>query len=163
MTEGHRLTLPFSLASANLHVRSTFSDRQQTTERGSYRTPGKQIAAALDGLEKGQAAAIFQLRSGHCPLNHFLKRIQASPDDRCPNCRRKETTVHFLLYCPKYSQERGMFRNALKEAEIKLDTRRADKLLDDPRVFPYLAEYIVSTSRFEHLRKYVDKDEQKRK
>lgn len=158
----NRFVLPFSLASTKQHVRATFNNRQLTPQRGSYRTRGKFIAEALDKLEKGQAAAIFQLRSGHSPLNSYLARIQAAPDDKCPHCRRKETTTHYLLYCPKYTQERRRFRNALKEAEIKADTRRAEKILDNPLLFPYLADYIVSTNRFEHLRRYVEQEDQPR-
>lgn len=160
---GDRLILPFSLASTRQHVRLVFNDRGPHLERGSYRTPGRKIAAALDTLEKGRAAAIFQLRSGHCPLNHFLKRIQATEDDRCPHCKRKETPTHFLLYCEKYKRERRKFRNDLKEAEIKADTRRAEKLLNNPQIFPYLADYIISTGRFEHLQAYIEKDDQSRR
>lgn len=128
-------------------------------DRSNYRTPGGKISAALDYLEKGKAAVVFQLRSGNCPLNHFLKRIQAVDDARCPHCWCKETTVHFLFYCPKYRRERRNFRNALKEAEIKTDTRTAEKLLDNPDVFPYLADYVVATNRFEHLQAYIESDE----
>lgn len=161
-TEGDRFLLPFSLARAKQHVRASFNTRQLTSQRKSYTTKGRYIAEALDNLEKGQAAAIFQLRSGHCPLNGFLTRIQAMTDDRCPHCRRKETPIHYLIYCPKYKRERRQFRNALKEAELKVDTRRAEKILDTPSSFPYLADYIVTTARFEHLRKYIEKEGQNR-
>lgn len=161
-TDGDRFLLPFSLASAKQHVRTSFKNRQLTPQREPYRTKGKHIAGALDNLEKGQAAAIFQLRSGHCPLNSFLTRIQATPDDKCPHCRRRETPTHYLLYCPKYKHERRRFRNALKEAEINVDTRRAEKLLDTPSTFPYLADFIVATNRLEHLRKYIEMEDQDR-
>lgn len=161
--EGERFTLPVSLASTTQRVRLTFNDRGENLDRGSFRTPGRKIAAALDELEKGKAAAIFQLRSGHCPLNHFLKRIQATEDDRCPHCRRKETTTHYLIYCQKYKHKRRKFRNDLKEAEIKVDTRGADKILDNPNTYPYLADYIISTGRFEHLQVYIEKDDHSRR
>lgn len=79
--EGERFVLPFSLESAKQHVRLTFDTRGMCLYRGTYQTPGGKIAAARDDLEKGKAAAIFQLRLGHWPLNHFLKRIQAVQDD----------------------------------------------------------------------------------
>lgn len=71
-TEGDRFVLPFSIASTKQHVRSLFNNRQTTPQRGSYKTAGRTIAEAFNDLEKGQAATIFQLRSGHCPLNSFL-------------------------------------------------------------------------------------------
>lgn len=126
--EGERHTLPFSLSCAKRHARQIYNNHGTDIERDGYRTKGKAIATAFDNLEKGKTAAIFQLRSGHCPLNHFLARIQATPSDRCANCGRKETTIHFLLYCPKYTRQRRAFRNALKEADIKLDTRRANHI-----------------------------------
>lgn len=39
-----------------------------------------------------------------------------------------------------------------------MDTRRADLILDSPESFPYLAEFILSTDRFEHLTRYVEVD-----
>lgn len=156
MTEGERFILPFSLSCARLHVKQTYNTRGMEIDRDGYKTAGKAIAGALDSLEKGKAAAIFQLRSGHCPLNHFLARIKAVPHDRCVHCGRKETTIHFLLYCPRYTKARRAFRNALKEADIKLDTRRANLILDSPEAFPYLADFIIATDRFEHLRTYID-------
>lgn len=89
-------------------------------------------------------------------MNQFLARIKATPSDRCANCGRKETTIHYLLYCPKYTRERRAFRNALRDEEIKLDTRRANIILDSPEVFPHLADFIVATNRFEHLQSYIE-------
>lgn len=139
-SEGERFTLPFSLSCARRHVKQTYNNRGMITDRSGYKTKGKIIAEAYDKLEKGKAAAIFQLRSNHCPLNHYLTRINAAPNNRCAHCGRKETTIHFLLYCPQYKKERHIFRNALKEEEIKLDTRRANLILDCPEAYPYLAD-----------------------
>lgn len=126
------------------------------TDCVGLKTTGKQIAAAFDTLEKGQAASIFQLRSGHCPLNHFLARIGIIPSNRRQHCGRKENTTHYLLYCPKYTKQRRHYCNALEEAEAKIDTRRANLILDSPDKFPHLADFIISTGRFEHLRTYVE-------
>lgn len=156
--EGERILLPLSISSTRQYVKGLFNSRGDQTNRLTFKTTGKRIAEGYNRLEKGQAAAIFQLRAEHNPLNHYLARIGASPSDRCQHCSRKETTVHFLLYCPAYKRERRQFRNALKEAEIKIDTRRAALLLDSPEVFPHLAEFVLSTNRFEHLRRYVDLD-----
>lgn len=156
MSEGEQFTLPFSFSCARMHVKQTYNTRGADINTDGYKTPGKAIAKAFDALEKGKAAAIFQLRSGHCPLNQFLARIQAVPNDRCGHCGRKETTTHFLLYCPEYTRAQRLFRDALKEAEIKLDTRRATVILDSPETYPYLADFIAFTNRFDHLRSYIN-------
>lgn len=155
-SEGERFQLPFSLSCTRRHVKQTFNTRGEDINRDGYITLGRKIADAFDRLKKGRAAAIFQLRLGHCPLNHYLARINAVPNNRCINCGRKETTTHYLLYCPKYAKERRAFRNALKAEEIKLDTRRANLILDCTEAYPYLADYIVATNRFEHLKSYID-------
>lgn len=155
-TKGERISLPFSFSCARWHVKRVYNTRGAHIDRGNLKTTGRKIAEAYDKLEKGQAAIIFQLRSGHSRLNQFLARINAKPNDRCPHCGRKETTIHFLLYCPQYRRQRRDYRNALREAEIKLDTRRANIILDQPDGFPYLADFIASTNRFEHLQTYVD-------
>lgn len=155
-SEGERFQLPFSLSCTRRHVKQTFNTRGKTIDRNGYKTSGRKIADTLDKLEKGRAAAIFQLRLGHCPLNHFLAQINAVSNNQCTHCGRKENTIHFLLYCPKYTKEQRAFRNALKEEGIKLDTRRADLILDCPTAYPYLADYIVATNRFEHLKSYID-------
>lgn len=157
ITEGEWFLLPSSLASTWQHVKTTFNSRGTDIDRDGYKTTGKEIAKASDNLEKDQAAAIFQSRSGHCPLNHFFARIQVVKADRCQHCGRKETMIHFLNYFPKYAKARQMFRNNLREAEIKPDTRRANLILDSPDIFPYLAEFITFTNRFEHFHTYLEK------
>lgn len=155
-SEGEQFLLPFSLSCAKHHVKQIFNTRGNDIDRAGYKSAGKPIAEASNRLEKGKAGAIFQLRAGHCPLTNYLARINAVPNNCCIHCGRKETTIHFLLYCPKYMKERSAFRNTLKEEEIKLDTRRANLILDCPTAFPYLADFIVSTHRFKHLRSYID-------
>lgn len=64
------MTLPFSLGGLLQHRRKVFNERGAVS-RLPLKTKSKWIADALDQLEKGQAAAIFQLRCGHCPLRKF--------------------------------------------------------------------------------------------
>lgn len=65
--EGERNQLPFSWSCPRQHVRQTYNKRGSDIDRDGYRTKGKVIAKALENLEKGRAAAIFQICSGHCP------------------------------------------------------------------------------------------------
>lgn len=121
-----------------------------------YKTKQRWISDALNNLEKGQAAAIFQLRCGHCPLRKFLHRIGAEESDKCETCSTRETPTHFLIYCKKYRTQRRDFQKQLKDEHIKVDFNSATKLLDTPKAFPYLAQYIQATGRFQHLKTYLD-------
>ncbi|KAG0144143.1 hypothetical protein CROQUDRAFT_108667 [Cronartium quercuum f. sp. fusiforme G11] len=102
-----------------------------------------------------QAAAIFQLRSGHSPLRHHLSRAKTGISPLCPSCGIPETTAHFLVYCKKSSKQRRTFRNRLRKQGLKVDFQSASRLLDTPSVFPFLADYIEDTNRFPNLRKYT--------
>lgn len=147
--------LPMSLGCLLRRVQDTFKTRGADPIK-PYETKGRWIADALNSLEKGQAAAIFQLRCGHCPLKKFLHRIGAEEDDRCETCKAVETPAHFLIYCKRYKKERRTFRQRLKEEEIKIDFNSARKLLDTPKVFPLLAQFIQETGRFQYLASYLD-------
>ena len=58
-------------------------------------------------LSRKGASWLFQLRSGHLPLNAYLHRFKRAASARCPACgHHKETTQHFLLDCPNYAHER---------------------------------------------------------
>ncbi|KAG0145405.1 hypothetical protein CROQUDRAFT_658714, partial [Cronartium quercuum f. sp. fusiforme G11] len=63
------------------------------------KAPAKEIADAFNRLEKGQAAAIFQLQTGHCPLNAYLHQFKRLTTKYCRGCGVPEMVAHFLLYC----------------------------------------------------------------
>lgn len=100
--------LPISLGCLLCRVKETFRTRG-AEPIPPYKTKGRWIADVLNTLEKGQAAAIFQLRSGHCPLKKFLHRIGVEEDNKCETCKVVETTTHFLIYCKRYTKERRIF------------------------------------------------------
>lgn len=154
--EERSILLPVSLG-------SLLRQSKEKTKRGvvpikKFKTSGKKIAEALNTLEKGQAAAIFQLRCGHCPLQIFLHRIGVEDDDKCEFSQVPETPQHFLVFCRKFRTQRQKFRRTLQEEEIKVDINSALKLLDTPRVFPHLAKFIEETGRFQYLKTYIEKD-----
>lgn len=149
------ITLPISLGCLLRHTRDKIQNREAVPS-SPYKTKKKYIADALNQLEKSQAAAIFQLRCGHCPLKKFLHRIGAEDDDRCEICRARETPAHFLIYCRRYKAQRQELRKKLREEEIKVDTNSATKLLDSPKAFPYLAKFIQDTGRFIHVKTYIE-------
>ncbi|KAG0144176.1 hypothetical protein CROQUDRAFT_660343, partial [Cronartium quercuum f. sp. fusiforme G11] len=125
------------------------------SQKSGLRTPEKKIADAFNGLEKGQAAAIFQLRTGHCPLNAYLYRFKKSTTKYCRECGVPKTVAPFLLYCRKYRPQRWAFRMKVKTEKLGTNLNSVDSILDDPKVFPYLAQFIVDTSRFENLYSYL--------
>lgn len=104
---GEQVMLPISLGGLLRRTRTLFHQREVITLK-NFKTKGRQIAEALNSLGKGEAAAIFQLRCGHCPLKTFLHRIGREDDDRCVHCKVKETVTHFLIYCKSYSQQRTL-------------------------------------------------------
>ncbi|MBW0499329.1 hypothetical protein O181_039044 [Austropuccinia psidii MF-1] len=70
--------------------------------RVKFKTSPNLIIQALDGLEKGPASTIHQLRSNHIPLNAYLHRIKQVPSPRCPHCNAQDNISHYLLYCNKF-------------------------------------------------------------
>ena len=51
---------------------------------------------------------LFQLRTGHFPLNAYLHRFKHTETVHCPACgHHTETPQHFLLDCPAHAHEDG--------------------------------------------------------
>lgn len=121
-----------------------------------FKTNSRKVAEALSSLEKGQAAAIFQLRCGHCPLKKFLHRIGAEDDDKCETCKAVKTLAHFLIYCKTYTKKRQLCWQELREDGIEVNMNSAWKILDSPKVYPHLAQFILETGRFQYSHTYLD-------
>ncbi|KAI9625217.1 hypothetical protein H4Q26_016408 [Puccinia striiformis f. sp. tritici PST-130] len=152
------LTLPNSIAKLNQDSRATFSKEVALTPkeqiRFGFRTNPKKITQALDALEKGVAATIFQLRADQAPLNHFLMRIRTTTDPRCRFCGEIENAAHFLRFCRKYTAQRQALRKRLRQEKIRVSTHTSKAILDQPRAFPALGDYILATNRFPHIKLY---------
>lgn len=148
-------TLPVGLGSLLRHTKDNI--KREVIPIKTFKKKAKYVAEALNKLEKGQAASIFQLRCGHCPLRKFLHQIGVEDDDKCDYCRVVESPNHFLIFCRKFSKQRQVFRQKLKEEHINIDINSTTRLLDTPAVYPYLAQYIEDTGRFVHLKTYLDK------
>ena len=55
---------------------------------------------AVNGLPRREQSVIFQLRTGHVPLNNYLSRIKPNHPSACPLCEESEETVdHHLFRC----------------------------------------------------------------
>lgn len=128
------------------------------TGRKTRRKQPKRVADALAQLQKGEAAAIFQLRSGHTPLNDYLKRSNHHATGKCNCCRIPETVAHFVLHCPQFKQQRRKFRVAFKEEEVKVNLYSLPALLNTTKVYLLLAKFVLTTGRFKFLKTYLPKD-----
>lgn len=126
--------LPTSLGSLLRHIKTIF--KRGDSSIAKFKTRSRYIADALEKLEKGQAAAIFQLRCGHSPLRHFLYRIGVEDTDKCETCNVTENPTHFLIFCKRFKSQRQAFRKKLKEEKITIDHNSSIKILDTPSVFP---------------------------
>jgi ribonuclease HI len=66
-------------------------------------SPGKYLWLT-SSLPRNQSSLLFQLRTGHAPLNKHLYRIKRADSLMCPKCKdQEETVMHFLLKCPAYT------------------------------------------------------------
>ncbi|KAG0143305.1 hypothetical protein CROQUDRAFT_678951 [Cronartium quercuum f. sp. fusiforme G11] len=152
-----RTHLPKSLLSLlqETWIALSFKSSDFISHKQNLTTPAKKIADALNGLEKGQAAAIFQLHSGHCPLNVYLHHFKKATSKYCSFCGVPETVAHFLLYCRWFRMQQRTFRMKVKAQKLKINLYNVNDLLDDPRIFLDLAQYVLDTSCFEHLCSYL--------
>ena len=94
-------------------------------------------------LSRNHASILFQLRSGHVPLNVYLHRIKKVDSPTCPNCHLfRETVMHFVLHCVAHAEARQTMFNAAGR-----DARNLGKLLSTPELLPHLFQFIRSTDR----------------
>jgi ribonuclease HI/exonuclease III len=95
-------------------------------------------------IPRSIASKMYQLRSGHVPLNAYLHRFKRKTGAQCPACGApKETPQHFLLECPAYAYERWKIKPKKGRMELKF----ADLLANGERTTE-LAQYIQATKRF---------------
>ena len=70
-----------------------------TTDWKVYRyMSGPRPKDAVNGLKRHEQSIIFQLRTGHVPLNGYLHRIKPQQSPACPLCNEPEETVNHLLF-----------------------------------------------------------------
>lgn len=131
--------------------------------KNPFRTKPKDISKGLLDLERGRAAAIFQFRAKHSPLNAHLFQRNLTDSPLCVHCKKTESTEHFLLYCSRYRKARQKFRNMLKKEETKINWNNANKILDSPKVFFLLSEFILRTKRFVYFNSYVQENRHKQR
>ncbi|PIL24746.1 hypothetical protein GSI_12632 [Ganoderma sinense ZZ0214-1] len=151
-----RKPLPISAAKIKLAFVTSLSKKATKAWRDSGRgrrflsidpaLPSSKYMKAIKSLSRRQAAVLFQLRSGHVPLNAHLHRISRAPSSTCPACASApETVLHYLLVCPAYANARDRYLSGLGRRSRDLST-----LLGTPDAWEPLLRYVGSTRRFAH-------------
>ncbi|KAG2032023.1 hypothetical protein BDR03DRAFT_802792, partial [Suillus americanus] len=65
-------------------------------------------------LPRRHSALLFQLRTGHMPLNKHLHCISKAPSPICEACNQKNKSVyHFILECPAYTRPHNVMRASM--------------------------------------------------
>ena len=98
-----------------------------------------------DNLSRNDASRIFQLRTGHVPLNAYLERFKRVDGASCPACGHpKEDAQHYLFDCPAYGHERWALLQQCKTREPKMKD-----ILNSAEMAVPLANFIQATGRFD--------------
>jgi ribonuclease HI len=101
------------------------------------------FAKLTRSISRNQASLLFQLRSGHVPLNTYLNRIRKVDSLICPSCQLyREMVMHYIMRCETHSVARQIMFNAAGR-----DARNLGKLLSMLELLPHLFRYIRSTGR----------------
>ena len=82
-----------------------------TTGRNVYQyMSGPRPKDSINNLHRREQSIIFQLRTGHIPLNNYIHRIKPQHPSACPLCGEPEETVqHHLFNCRELFDLRSRF------------------------------------------------------
>ena len=130
------------------HLTSTWIDKLRTIDPSM---PSASFAKYAKCLSRRHAAILIQLRSGHVALNTYLHRIGKSSTPLCQECRKSETTYHYLIECRRYTTQRRKL-----EQKLKRNARSIRVPLSNPLATADLFKFIGETGRFKDLRKDWD-------
>ncbi|KIK31553.1 hypothetical protein CY34DRAFT_103138 [Suillus luteus UH-Slu-Lm8-n1] len=108
-------------------------------------TPSSHFSNLIEDFPRRHCSLLFQLHTGHAPLNKHLHHISKSPTAQCLQCNKHEETVkHFLLVCPSYAQQRAALRQ-----EAGTGMSQLHQLLNNEDFIKPLFRYIARTRRLE--------------
>jgi hypothetical protein len=110
----------------------------------------------LKKLEQGKTSIIYQLRSGHLPLNKYLHKIKKIESPDYTTCKVEESVHHYLIKCSRFTNQRKKLRQTLAAEKIKINVNSLRDVLDSPKAFPFLSKFILSTHQFKNLQTYQD-------
>jgi len=152
---GAMLTLPISKSALKQQFNHMIKNEAKAVMQQSPRfpllrkidqsAPSKHFMKLSEGLPRRHSSLLFQLRTGHIPLNKYLHRIAKAPSPTCQKCHLREESVHhFLIVCPAYARQRHELQN-------KIGPRASDlkNLLNDRKCIKPLFRFIANTRRLE--------------
>ena len=112
--------------------------------------PFNRFRKKLFTLTRKQTSLVMQIRTGHIPLNFYLRRIGKADSDRCTSCytgpnpvQITESINHFLFDCQTHDVAR-------QELIAKIGRRHFSlkKIMTDTDYLKALVTYINRTGRF---------------
>jgi hypothetical protein len=126
------------------------SPRKDRFTRTDPEFPFNSFRKRLFKLTRNQASLIMQIRTGHIPLNFFLRRIGKIDLDKCLKCEANpnnvqvaETINHYLFDCQEY----GEVRRSLI-AKIGRNRFSIPKIMKSANHMKALVTFINRTGRF---------------
>ena len=125
------------------------SPRFEKLNRLDPKLPSKDFPQLVSKLPRRHASLLFQLRSGHAPLNAHLFKIGVADTPYCPTCKQEhETIFHFIRACPTYRTQRERLQARFKGRDPPLRF-----LLTNAEALRPLFEYIHDTKRLQETYK----------
>jgi ribonuclease HI len=128
----------------------TESPRKDRFSRMDPEFPFNKFRKKLFKLTRNQSSLIMQLRTGHIPLNFYLRRIGKVDSDKCSKCEENpanvqvtETINHFLFECQAYDEARHALIDKIGRSQLSLT-----KIMKNANHMKALVTYINRTGRF---------------
>jgi hypothetical protein len=126
------------------------SPRKERFARIDPEFPFNKFRKKLFKLSRNQSSLVMQLRTGHIPLNFYLRRIGKADSDKCQKCNElpgalqaTETIGHFLFDCQAYDEARRDLIAKIGRSHLSLI-----KIMRNTDYMKALVTYINRTGRF---------------
>ena len=105
--------------------------------------PSNMFTKQTTNMIRKHTSILFQLQTGHAPLNKHLHHIQRAESPICPCCNQhSESVFHFLMRCLAHNNARHEMITA-----VGRDAREVSKLLSSITLFPHLFKFIGRSER----------------
>ncbi|KAG9089633.1 hypothetical protein FRC07_012284, partial [Ceratobasidium sp. 392] len=103
-------TLKETIKEDNRALAKTHWEKSKAGIKFASRFPNadpRKFLERIRGLPRARATLLFQLITGHAPLQAHLARLQIADTPVCQHCGdAPETVAHYLLRCRSFSNER---------------------------------------------------------
>lgn len=126
------------------------SPRHDKMKRVDAKYPYNQFRKWREYLTRAQGSILIQVRSGHLPINTYLKKINKRENNYCDACLDRtgrpvpETINHFILDCETYENE----RHALKRHSGRANVFNLERIFKTEKGTRNLINFLDATKRF---------------